>query len=688
MAGSPAACRIPTTSWSRTAGGRGATEKKKSLLIDRLMKSISNVDILELAAVYEFHGEGMTSVEHLHLKHVLQTVCALEAVVLRSFGPDGGQVLFTRSTGQAMLSRSGTQILKALHLEHPLARVVVDCVCKHSAVTGDGSKTFVLLLASLLRMIHASASKAPIVSECSKSTEAAAARRLADKLLAFATSELADLISVSVVPRGFCVSAEDFTTKTQPPARPSDFRIQTLLSSFFHTRLDSVHCGFLSDLACELLTRWKFQNDKLSFFLQFLSDNFPALHTQVSGFPVSSSRLIEGQVIHRDFSTPCLQVHKQPVRAAVFTEHLQPTILHQSYVLELRCGGRVTGEESIVPFSARTERSLESVIATLQSFGVSLLLCAVKQSTAVLALAARAEMCLVECVSEDELSLFVRLSGVTPISDCWRIQPENIATLTFCRAILLGAHRYVHVAFCDSSGVKPCSLVICAPGEAQTDQCTSAFQDAVRVLLTMWEPVSTTEATTLKNPVQPHEGTSLHAHCPTGNAAYRSDTCALKPGCVIPAGGTFEFLLHHGLTQHSRSHSASSCTNLGVNVCQILANTLLSVPRQIYSHHPKRFLQAQTRITSLISDRSRPFMAFKNVANEDPDRGDTPSKRFMLDLGLESISCKYQLLLAVLQCATSLLRVDAMVRTHTALCSPSHKLTNISEESTDDETED
>ena len=64
----------------------------------------------------------MQQVEHLHLKHVVQTVCVLEAVILRSFGPDGGQVLFTRDTGQLMLSRSGKQILTALRLDHPLAR--------------------------------------------------------------------------------------------------------------------------------------------------------------------------------------------------------------------------------------------------------------------------------------------------------------------------------------------------------------------------------------------------------------------------------------------------------------------------------------------------------------------------------------------------------------------------------------
>lgn len=69
-----------------------------------------------------FQGARMLPMEHLHLEHVLQTVCVLESVILRSFGPEGGQVLLTRDTGQAMLSRSGTRILTALRLEHPLAR--------------------------------------------------------------------------------------------------------------------------------------------------------------------------------------------------------------------------------------------------------------------------------------------------------------------------------------------------------------------------------------------------------------------------------------------------------------------------------------------------------------------------------------------------------------------------------------
>ncbi|XP_070686936.1 Bardet-Biedl syndrome 10 protein [Pempheris klunzingeri] len=655
----------------------------------------------------------MMPVEHLHLEHVLQTVCVLESVVLRSFGPEGGQVLFTRDTGQAMLSRSGTSILTALRLEHPLARLVVECVLKHSTVTGDGSKTFILLLASLLRMIHTTARKEPNVSRTYNSREAAetaTARHLAEKMLAFALEELDDLIAVGVAPYGRCLSCEDFTVKTQSSAHTKNQCVQKLLASFFHSRLGRTHCDFISNLTCELLTRWKFKNDLPSLSLQFLKDNFPALHTPVSGFPISCSRFVEGQIIHRDFATPLSKTDPQPVKAVVFTGYLQPKLLSAGEVLELGCGER--GKEgSIVQFSAWAEKSLKCVIASLQSLGVSVLLSAVKQSAAVLALAAQAEMCVVECVSEDELSLFAQLSGAIPISDCCLIEPDHIATLTFCRPILLGAHRYVHVSFQESEDkVEPCSLVICGPGDGQTDQYACAFRDAIRMLLSTFEPSDMSANTASKRTLQSKKSTFLHTNNPTPNVPPFQQN-VLKPGCVIPAGGTFEFLLNHALLQHGRSCSVSNGTNIGIPaVSQLLANALLSVPQQIYSHSPRCFLQTQTRLQSVIQNHSHPVsLVYKQEHNTILVQGggksecpleegkesthccraaDVSSEVFMWDCGLESVSCKYHLLLAVLQCLSSLLQVDAILQTHSALHFQSPRLANISWEGTEDEGED
>lgn len=335
----------------------------------------------------------------------------------------------------------------------------MECVWKHNSATGDGSKTFILLLASLLRMIHTTACKEPNVSHpynSREAAEAATARRLADELLAFALEKLDDLITTGVVPYGYCVSWKDFTAKTQSQTDTNYRYVENLLTTFFHTRLGYTHCGFISSLTCELLTNWKFKNELSSVSLRFVNDNFPALHTPVPGFPFSSSRLIDGQVIHRDFSTPCRTTDHCPLKAVVFTGYLQSQLLDAGHVLELGCGEleeNSTKAKNIVNFNAWAEQSLECVIAKLQSLGVSVLLSAVKQSAAVLSLATQAEICVVECVSEDELALFSRLSGAAPVSDCWMIEPGNVATLTFCQPILLGAHRYGYMFRVLSSSV-------------------------------------------------------------------------------------------------------------------------------------------------------------------------------------------------------------------------------------------
>lgn len=317
----------------------------------------------------------------------------------------------------------------------------MECVLKHSAATGDGSKTFILLLASLVRTIHTIACKEPNVSHTYKSrnaAEAATARHLADELLAFALGELLYLIAVGVVPYGRYLSWDDCTA-TQLPSHTKSHCVQKLLASFFQSRLSRSHSDLISTITCDLLTRCQCKNGQHLLLLQFVADNFPALHTPVSGFPVSCSRLVEGLVIHRDFATPCLLTgNHQPVKVLVFTGYIEPKLFRSGDVLELELGK----EKMIVQYKAWAEMSLGCLFADLQRLGVSVLFCHIKQSAAVLTLAEQADMCIVECVSEDELSLLVQLSGTRPVSDCRVIEPDNVATLTFCRPIQLGAHRY------------------------------------------------------------------------------------------------------------------------------------------------------------------------------------------------------------------------------------------------------
>uniref|UniRef100_A0A8C7WD06 Bardet-Biedl syndrome 10 n=1 Tax=Oncorhynchus mykiss TaxID=8022 RepID=A0A8C7WD06_ONCMY len=406
----------------------------------------------------------------LQLDSVLQTVSVLEAVIRRSFGPDGGQVLFTRDTGQTLLTRHGTRILTALRVEHPLARMVVECVRRHSSVTGDGSKTFVLLLASLLREIQKHTRKAR--------QEGAGAKRLAEALLAFGLDELSDVITVAVAPHGSSLS------DPHTPGQTDTHTLCRLLSAFLHTRISPTHAEIISQLTCELLSHWSCHGD-------FINEHFPALHTAVSGFPIGCSRLLEGQVIHADFSTPLPLRDHGPIRALAVTEPLEPSLLIGGTVLEL--GGANREIESVC---VRLGRRLDSVCVILQHLGVSLLLSSVRQSEAFLAAVGRYGVCVLECVCEDDLTLF---------------------------SVLKDRGR-------------PHSLVVCGLTEGQTEQSVCAVRDALHMLHTTWGPKHRTRAT---------------------ERTARTDV--MEPCCVISVGGTFEFLLHHTLLQRKHRHTHSEC---------------------------------------------------------------------------------------------------------------------------------
>lgn len=221
--------------------------------------------------------------------------------------------------------------------------------------------------------------------------------------------------------------------------------------------------------------------------------------------------------------------------------------------------------------------------------------------------------------------------------------------------------------------VKPCHLVICGPGEGQTDQFASAIHDAIHMLLSACRPLAITAAKEAEKTLLSKASSSLLTGHQTSHVAV------VEPGCVIPAGGTFEFLLTRALQQQAHKHPDASV------VSKLLADALLTVPRQIYSHSRRQVLRTQDRILNLIQTHSHPFSLVSVGDLDCCGATGTSSNIFTEELGLESVTCKYQLLLAVAQCVSHLLQVDTVLQTHTILHTKSHRLPNISRQGKEDE---
>ncbi|XP_035257566.1 Bardet-Biedl syndrome 10 protein homolog isoform X2 [Anguilla anguilla] len=688
----------------------------------------------------------MKGVQRVELGTLLQVTQALEAVVGPCFGPSGGQVLFTRDSGEVLITRDGRRILTSLRLDHPVARVLVGCVSAHCKITGDGAKSFLLLLGALLRGIHGD------------HLHGIQARRVAHILLSFQTLVLDGVIGQGLAPRALSL--------LQDPAH-----LRPLTDAYFRGKTASSHWGVLSQTACEFYRRWRCEQDCTGVTL--IARHFAALHTPVPGLPVSRSRVLQGLVMHRDFAVRC--PGDGPLRALATSEPLQSPLAPPGVSLNLasaaqaqRCCGGVGG---------RAERG----VACLRRLRVGLLLSAAKQSELALDLARRAGLSVVECVDSDELALFCRLAGAELFADPgdWSlIGEEHVATVTFCKPVVLGPDRLAHVGFPEGRGLAPHCLVLCGPSPGLAEQCSTAFCGLFRMLQRVYEPVQSRHA---HGPVQSHHpqgreedsenvahymvkqpglhnGTRLdrapasmrdNAHLSTdsteaggpqaiigvpnrgeglqalirdsnrgeGPQALISDPnwgegtqalirdpnkgeeplCAgqsqnldstepeaepehpipdwlrngkasgerpgvhfgegkegvlgtrtretgpassgvlIQAGSVLPAGGAFEFVLHHCLLQQA---SQRRCPDLRA-ACRLVAGAILSVPRRLYPG--PRFLDAQSH--------------FLRASGAAPP----PSWRVR---GLESLACKYQLLLSVLHTASSLLSVDLILHTH------------------------
>ena len=166
--------------------------------------------------------------------------------------------------------------------------------------------------------------------------EGAGAKRLAEELMAFGLDELADVIDVRVSP--YC------SALSERKDAPDTNTLQSLMGGFLHTRLGRGHCEIIQRLTSEMLSQCACHDNLLVTSLSFIDAHFPALHTAISGFPIGSSRVIEGQVIHRDFSTPHPPADHRPIKVLMVTESLEPEILTGGTVLELdRIGGGGTG---------------------------------------------------------------------------------------------------------------------------------------------------------------------------------------------------------------------------------------------------------------------------------------------------------------------------------------------------------
>lgn len=405
----------------------------------------------------------------------LRVAEVLEAIANRCVGPEGGLVLCTKPTGEVLLSRDGGRLLEALHLEHPLARMIVACVSSHLKKTGDGAKTFVIFLCHLLRGLHAIRDKDLFISENIQTHErhwknCSQWKSVSQALLTFQT-QILDRIVDQYLSRHY-LSVFSSSAKGRALRRRS---LESLLEAYFCGRVGRNNCRFISQLMCDYVFKCMACESGIEVF-ELMDNCFLELNVGVSGLPVSASRIVDGLVLHRDFSVYCPA--DGDIRMVMVTEALQP--LFSSSKSEFMLNSEAQFQASQCWIVERTK----AVMKYLQSQNIKLLLSGVKQPDLVVYCARLYSISVVECLSAEEVSLIQRITGLPRVLPRVTSQGEILHTTSvkFCKPLILRSKRYVHLGLMSTHVFIPHCMILCGPVPGLVQQHESALHGAFKML--------------------------------------------------------------------------------------------------------------------------------------------------------------------------------------------------------------
>ncbi|KAL4700846.1 hypothetical protein H8959_014850 [Pygathrix nigripes] len=626
------------------------------------------------------------------VKAALQVAEVLEAIVSCCVGPEGRQVLCTKPTGEVLLSRNGGRLLEALHLQHPIARMIVDCVSSHLKKTGDGAKTFIIFLCHLLRGLHAitDREKDPLMYENIQThgrhwKNCCQWKFISQALVTFQT-QILDGIMDQYLSRHFLSIFS--SAKERTLCRSS---LELLLEAYFCGRVGRNNHKFISQLMCDYFFKCMTCKSGIDVF-ELVDDYFVELNVGVAGLPVSDSRIIAGLVLQKDFSVYCpadgdirMGVNGISVVECLSSEEVSlirriidpsPFVPPQAFS---QCEISNTALVKFCkPLILRSKRYVHlGLIGTCTFIPHCVVLCGpvqglIEQHEDALHGAFKMlrqlfkdlDLNYVTQTSDQNgtSSLFLyknsRESYQAPDTGKGSIQRPYQDTVVENKDELEKTQTYlkVHSNLVISDVELETYIPYSTPTDTfQTDEMLKCLSLERNRLTDDYEPLlknnSTAYSTRGNNRIDisyenlqatniTGKGSMLPVSCKLQNMGTSQSylSSSMPAGCVLPVGGNFEILLHYYLLNYAKKCHQSEETM----VSMIIANALLGIPRALYKSKTGKYSFPRIYIRAVHAlQTNQPLVSSQT--------------------GLESVTGKYQLLTSVLQCLTKILTIDLVI---------------------------
>lgn len=366
-----------------------------------------------------------------------------------------------------------------------LNRMMIACISTHCSRIGDGAKTFIILLSAFLQGLEklferGNAPFCKILRGREKHKERCCGLNEVSRFLMTFHSHILDRIVIQDLEKHFLSVFSVYDSDINRSA------VESVLEAYFCGKAVNEKQKFLSQLSCDFYYKAT-AGKNATEVLHLVDECFAELHIAITGLPVSSSRILEGLVLQRDFAVYCPSDGEKKV--LIVTEPIHTALSDLSVEVVINTEHQYRASELWI-----TKRT-EDIIRHMQHKNIKVLLSSVKQHEVVHYCAENCGISVVECLSTEEIYLICRIVRISPFRPSWdNIHTEiaEVGVAKYCQPLRLGAKRYVHIGLTGTHDFQPHSVILCGPVHGVTEQHACAFHGAFKMLRQMFTVVNLT----------------------------------------------------------------------------------------------------------------------------------------------------------------------------------------------------
>lgn len=543
---------------------------------------------------------------------VIHSVCrTIRGIIKEGFGPNASKTMLCSSTGKLHISSCSITIFKALQISHPIGQLIINAIDTHHKETGDGCKTFIILLEAFFsELVQDSASLGP---------------KAASVHMSSALSQLKRDFLEEIMPQIVCNMAITHTTIAESNYETIKNCIHCIAKTFFASRYPLSISVHLAKLLSDFSIPCKTAVDATVENIHSLLDNFSSVCVEDCGQSPDASRIIQGFIIQRDFA-----VQIDPAWGARNIKFIL-----MDFNLE-----EVT--QSFAVFDASKANSLQSILAwkskcvqrfvdLLVQLGINLILSSQNVGNSLQNALNQEGISLIHMIPGEDLewiSKVLKIHITHSCDDFMEFCPsELIAESSSIMPIVVNGRKCIHLCMDSRQGSLSLAqqLLLCASTAGQARQLMFDFQSALKSVL-MWVCCD-----------------------------FHEDTPSMRPlnGSAITGGGTFELMLSKILGE-----KAQTCQDMSSSRLMLTLHKAFQIPPLILLQN-SHMANSNKTLSYLLLNASR-LCHEHHTPSVDGRTGQIVSTEMLKDV-MEPLPSKAKLVVHLLELLQQILRLDLLV---------------------------